>query len=204
MVGLIATDGCLSSDGRHVDITAKEYDFLEKIKRAYGFENKIGIKRNSSGQVSHHIQISNRDFYELLLTIGLTPKKSLTLQGLEVPQECFHDFIRGVIDGDGSIRTWIHRSNRREQWSLSIYSAAPVFIKWLKEVIEFRCSVAGRIHFDRKGVFTLKYGKMAAKRVLKICYYDGCVSLARKARLAKACGASNRGWSVSKTLLGSV
>lgn len=204
LVGLIATDGCLSPDGRHVDITAKEYDFLDQIKKAYGFTNKIGIKRNSSGQVSHHIQISNIGFYEFLLALGLTPKKSLTLQGLDIPEECFHDFVRGVIDGDGSIRTWIHPSNGREQWSLRIYSASAAFIQWLEKVIEYRCSAAGRIHRDPRGVFVLKYGKIAAKRILQICYYDGCVSLDRKAELARLCTASRIGWNKSKTLLGSV
>ena len=47
LVGLITSDGCLSSDGRHIDITAKEYEFLEKIKQATGISNKIGIKYHS-------------------------------------------------------------------------------------------------------------------------------------------------------------
>ncbi len=202
LVGLIATDGCLSGDGRHVNITAKEISFLEQIKKAFGFVHKIGMKRSGNRvNISHQIQISNRNFYEFLLEVGLTPKKSLTLQGLEVPEECFHDFIRGVIDGDGSIRRWIHSSNGREQWSLSIYSASASFIRWLEKVIEFRCSAAGKIHFDLNGVFVLKYGKIAAQRILRICYYEGCVSLDRKADLARLCAESPSGWKKSKTLL---
>ena len=43
LVGLIATDGCLSSDGRHIDITSKDYIFLDEIKREVGITNSIGI-----------------------------------------------------------------------------------------------------------------------------------------------------------------
>ena len=34
LVGLITADGFLSKDGRHIDITAKDYKFLKKIKIA--------------------------------------------------------------------------------------------------------------------------------------------------------------------------
>jgi len=201
LVGLIATDGCLSGSGRHVTITAKELKFLEKIKKTYGLTHKIGINRSGDAfSTQHRIQISNKIFYDFLLELGLTPRKSLTLQGLDVPEECYPDFIRGVIDGDGSIQRWIHCSNGREQWSLTIYSASKPFLEWLEKVIVDCCSALGGIHVNRKTVFALKYGKIAAQRILRICYYDGCISLDRKAELAKLCGAARTGWSRSKTL----
>ncbi len=46
LVGLITTDGCLSSDGRHIDITSKDYAFLQEIKDCLGIGNKIGSKYN--------------------------------------------------------------------------------------------------------------------------------------------------------------
>ncbi len=202
LVGLIATDGNLSSDERHIDITSKHRDFLETVKRMLGLENKIAIKHSgSSAREYYHIQFANKNFYEFLLSIGLTPRKSLTLGELKIPTEWFSDFIRGVIDGDGCIRKWIHPSNKREQWSLRIYSASSVFIHWLKQTIEENFFAKGRIHGNGKGTFVLKYGKLSAQRILGICYYDKCLSLDRKARLAEVCNTSNTGWSKSKTLL---
>ena len=32
LVGLITSDGCLSSDGRHLEITLKEKEYLEDVK----------------------------------------------------------------------------------------------------------------------------------------------------------------------------
>ena len=199
LVGLIATDGNLSSDGRHIDITAKDPNFLEELKENLGLENKVTAKHNRSG-TCFHIQFANRNFYDFLLSIGLTPKKSLTLGELKIPTGWFSDFIRGVIDGDGSIRKWVHASNGVEQWSLSIYSGSSIFIDWLKQRIEKHCSVTGQIHKDR-ALYVLKFGKLAAKRILGKCYYEGCLGLNRKAMLAKMCGTVDAGWSKSKTLL---
>ena len=51
-----------------------------------------------------------------LSAIGLTPRKSLTIGALKVPLGGFGDFFRGVIDGDGNIRHWLHPTNGRQQW----------------------------------------------------------------------------------------
>jgi hypothetical protein len=52
LVGLITSDGNLSPDGRHIDITSSDYDFLLEIKKRIGIENKKGgfiilIKENN-------------------------------------------------------------------------------------------------------------------------------------------------------------
>jgi hypothetical protein len=200
LVGLIAADGCLASKTKHVNITSKDHAFLETLKATLGLENKIGIKRNGRGQEQYQIQFCNRDFYDFLLSIGLTPAKSLTLSGLEVPEEGFIDFVRGVIDGDGSIRRWIHSTNRHEQWSLRVCSASPIFANWFKNAVESWFMVKGDMYRAKSGAFSVKFGKMAAQKILKDCYYEGCLSLERKATLARLCCASESGWSKSKTV----
>lgn len=115
LVGLIATDGCLSSDGRHVAITAKDKDFLEQIRRAAGLSCLVSENRNSRS-VCHRLQIGSRILYDKLLAIGLTPQKSLILGPLQVPDGAFSDFLRGVIDGDGGIRQ-TGESSGLSEWS---------------------------------------------------------------------------------------
>ncbi|MFH1406417.1 MAG: LAGLIDADG family homing endonuclease [Candidatus Omnitrophota bacterium] len=55
LVGLITSDGCLSSDGRHIDITSKEEEFLEKIKILLGLVNKIGIKNKGKVNQAYYL-----------------------------------------------------------------------------------------------------------------------------------------------------
>ncbi|MFH1189665.1 MAG: LAGLIDADG family homing endonuclease [Candidatus Omnitrophota bacterium] len=200
LVGLITSDGCLSSDGRHIDITAKEFDFLEKIKKAIKINNKIGAKSGGNKQISYRIQIGNKNFYNFLLMVGLTQKKSLTLRSLNVSRKYFVDFLRGLIDGDGCIRKWIHPFNHKEQWSLRVCSGSAVFLKWLRNTTEYLLNVKGKIHRDTDRLWILKYGKMAAREIAEKCYYKDCLGLDRKIKLAQECNASYRGWSKSKTV----
>ena len=51
-----------------------------------------------------------------------------------------------------------------------------------------------------RSVVNLKFGKLAAQELLKICYQENCISLPRKQKKAKKCIATKRGWSKSKTI----
>jgi len=200
LVGLITTDGCLCLDGRHIDITSKDYKFLQDIEAATGITNKIGAKYNGKKQKYFHIQIGNRNLYDFLLSIGLTQNKSLILGSLQIPRLYFIDFLRGVIDGDGCIRRWTHPTNYREQWSLRIYSGSERFIKWLRDTNVCLLKVQGVIHREAETKWTLKYGKMAARQIARRCYYKDCLGLNRKIQLAQECGSSYIGWRRSKTV----
>lgn len=206
LVGLIVTDGSLSIDGRHINITAKDSKFLHSVKNAIGITNRIGVKNKAAINESHQLEFSNKNLYEFLLSIGLTPRKSLDQNEVLVDDDYFHDFLRGVIDGDGSIRSWAHSSNKCEQWSLRIYSGSVRFLEWLQKEIEQFLRVKGRMHRYKKewplsDLYVLKYGKLAAQTILSKCYYQNALSLDRKDKLAAACCHSSTGWNKSKTVL---
>lgn len=202
LVGLIASDGCLSKDERHIDITASERKFLEELKNELKIAYKIGIKNKGMNNQAYRFQISNKNFYEFLLSIGLTPNKSLTLNEIAVPNGYFGDFLRGLIDGDGCIRSWIHPTNKREQWSLRIYSGSIKFLGWLGQKIDTNLKARGKIYrYNKQGsCFVLKFGKMAARHIVQQCYYPGSFGLERKNLLAEECMNSNLGWNRSKTI----
>lgn len=147
-IGLIATDGNLSKDGRHINLTSKDKDLLDGIKEVLFLKNKLTKKaRAKEGEKKYYfLQFGDVKFYKYLLRIGLTPHKSLTLKELTIPKDFFVDFLRGVIDGDGSINTWIHKTNGHRQWALRISSGSPVFSNWLKQSIEEFIGARGKIY----------------------------------------------------------
>lgn len=207
LAGLITSDGNLLPDGRHIDITSSEYDFLQEIKNGIGIKNKIGLKYgNNKKQKAFRIQIANSDFYDFLLSIGLTRKKSLTIGKVNVPKQFFVDFLRGLIDGDGSIRSWEHPTNFHEQWSVRIYSGSGKFLQWLSEKIISYLGASGKIHKDNRSEYNyiLKFGKIAAQSILKQCYCKNSLSLQRKSKLAQQYVHSHASWYKSKTLLANV
>jgi hypothetical protein len=194
IIGLITTDGNLSSDGRHISITSKDKDLLESVKAGLNLNIKIGKKARGREQKKKYsiLQFSDAAFYKYLSSVGLKPKKSLILENIKVPRPYFKDFIRGIVDGDGSINTWINRANLYEQWCLRIFSGAPVFSSWLKEEIEREFRIKGRLYSyiskDKKNpIFILKFGKLAAKVILEECYYKDCLALNRKFKIARKC-----------------
>ncbi|MDR3642562.1 MAG: LAGLIDADG family homing endonuclease [Candidatus Doudnabacteria bacterium] len=192
-VGLIATDGNLSKDGRHTNITSKDEEFLEGVKKILGLNVKLTKKTRTSEKNKKYsfLQIGDVKFYKFLLEIGLTPKKSLTLGELRIPEIYFKDFFRGVIDGDGSISTWIHNSNGNIQWSSRVVSGSKKFIYWLQEKSENSFNIKGKVHIAKKietnPLYVLKFGKFATKNLLNQCYYKQCFALRRKYLLAEKC-----------------
>ena len=207
LVGLIATDGNLSIDGRHIDITAKNKVFLEIIKNKLGITNKVGQKYNSKGSKAHRIQISDVSFYKFLVSIGLSVNKSLTLGCIKVPDEYFSYFLRGIIDGDGDIHRWVHPTNKHEQWALRITTGSEKFANWLLKSIERIIAVKGRMYSRKDGkniLYKLKFGKIAAKIILNKCYLQGETThlcLERKYILANDCVNSISKWKRSKTVV---
>lgn len=194
VVGLIATDGNLSMDGRHINITSKDRKYLFLVRNALGLSGKVGLKTRggSKEKIYSNFQFSDVNFYKFLLSIGMTPKKSLTMKKIDVGKEYFKDFLRGVVDGDGCISTWVHKSNLHAQWSLRVTSGAPVFIAWLKNETENNFEVGGKLYkYQYKDkpnpIYILKFGKIATHIILGKIYYTGCLSLNRKHKKSVQC-----------------
>ena len=82
LVGLIASDGSLSKDGRHIDFTSKDFDQIQTFAGILGLKNKIGDKSSSYGKGRKYfrIQFSDVKFYRFLLMIGLFPNKTKTIK----------------------------------------------------------------------------------------------------------------------------
>src|SRR5690606_35543744 len=107
VVGLLATDGSLSSDGRHIVMVSADIDLLQTFKRCLRVKNVIGRNKNGLGKTYYRVQVGSVDLYRWLLTIGLFPNKTLTISEIAVPDEYFKDFVRGHFDADGSLFSYI-------------------------------------------------------------------------------------------------
>ncbi|MBM4420855.1 MAG: hypothetical protein FJ034_04595 [Chloroflexi bacterium] len=113
-VGLIATDGCRSPDGRHVAFGSRDRDLVETLLGCLDKTHlRIAEQRTRKGGLYFRVQIGDVALYRWLESIGLTQRKSLTLGRLLIPAACFLDFTRGLLDGDGTIYTLQHRPTVR-------------------------------------------------------------------------------------------
>ncbi len=193
VVGYIAADGSLSKDNRHVSITSKDHSHLENIKKELGITSRITKKSRGFGKEKIYsvLQMGGVSTYRFLNSIGMFSRKSWGMGELKINEEYFIDFLRGVIDGDGCIYSWKHKNNKHIQWSLRITGAAPKFIYWLKDSMEKRLSVKGKMHTQnyqtKSTIYIIKFDKLATQTIVTSTYYDNCFCLERKLMKAREC-----------------
>lgn len=187
LVGLIATDGCLSGDGRHIDITSKDFQLLETVNEILPRRQKIASKRNGHGQTAYCIQIGDVAMYRWLLQLGLTPRKSKTIGRLKIPKELFADFFRGVFDGDGSAYCY-HDKRWASSYTvtLSVASASKDFILFLRKMLLGAIGIPGSVSAFQSRVYQLRYAKRESRTLAAWIYYsDDAPCLLRKREKVK-------------------
>jgi len=111
LLGTFMTDGHISyTDKRYKDtvypnacgnvsITSKDKGWLEIIGNLICPEKQLTRK----GENCYVLTIHSIKLTDWMVSRGCTPRKSLTLTFPQVPKQYLPDFLRGVIDGDGSI-----------------------------------------------------------------------------------------------------
>ena len=182
-IGLIATDGCLSKDGILIDLTSNDREQLENFSKCLGVNFKIGLKWNNNKDKSLRIQFKNRIFYDFLLSIGLTPRKSLTMGKLIIPDKYFFDFLRGCFDGDGCFYSyWDKRWRSSHMFYIEFISGSENHINWLRKELKNKIYVSGHITKSKiNSAFQLKYAKKEALVIIKKMYYNpNVICLSRK------------------------
>lgn len=202
VVGLLTTDGNLSPDGRHINFTSKDVELTESVKSCLRLTNRIGRKSNGSASREKRyfvLQFGNVQLYRWLIRIGLRPRKSKTLGELRIPREIFRDFLRGHLDGDGSITTYTDYYNAFSnpnyiytRLCVRFISASEKHMRWLKREIEGALKAYGSLHKARArsvkhaNMWLLKFGKKESIKLLSKMYYDKRIpSLSRKRLIAE-------------------
>lgn len=181
-IGLLTSDGNLSKDGRHLNMTSKEEKMILMFKSCLDLNNKIGKKSRGGERDKKYfvLQFGDRNFYDFLVSIGLTQAKSKTLGKLDIPRKYFWDFLRGCIDGDGSIGTFKHPESIHPQLRIRLYSASPKFINWIKkEILSLSNLKGGWIEYDSRGLYKLAFATEDSIKLLKLIYNPECC-LSRK------------------------
>ena len=186
-IGLITTDGNLSKDGRHIIFVSKDRILVKLFKKCLKLKNKISIKSSgfSKGKGKYYfIQFGNINFYNELLSIGLFPNKSKNISSLKIPKKYFPDFLRGHLDGDGTLRSYrdpIYPNSKRLY--LSFMSGSRAHILWLQNKIKYFYAIKGKIRAVPRACILI-YAKNESKILLKIIYYKKILpSLHRKRQI---------------------
>jgi len=194
LVGLTATDGCLYSGARKLNFKSSDRDLVATYLDLLGRTNRVKSTRTRSGGTVYFAEFGDAPLYRWFQSIGLSPRKSLTLGAIDVPDEHLLPLARGLLDGDGTIvnKTYRADTTRRPDyyWEYLITrfsSASRPHLEWLNSAIERGVGISGSITTvvrqppdQRHPFFHLRYEKRASTALLPLLYPKGAPCLERK------------------------
>ena len=186
-VGLFTADGCLYQDGRHIEFCSKDIEQVKTFNNCIGAKHTITFKSRAKEKIKKyaHVQFSDVKLYKILQSIGLTPRKSLTIKKLLIPDEFFRDFTRGYLDGDGSVQANYHPEAKSLQLKIRFYSGSLDFLEWFDEKLRTFLDFEGGTLKRCIGAWWLVYSKRDALKIIDFIYYSKDVPcLERKAKVA--------------------
>lgn len=101
--GFIAADGAIVKNELTISIHVKDIKILQKLKEELESPNQI-IKLNKKNTDMVRFTVGNKELKQDLENIGITSRKTFTLQNIieNIPEEHKASFILGYFDGDGS------------------------------------------------------------------------------------------------------
>jgi hypothetical protein len=169
----MASDGNLSSDGRHLAFVSKDIEQVEHLKKCFGVAANISPTQSATSSNSYYrLQWGDVTLYSFLLDIGLTPRKSLTLGPLIIPDKYFVDFLRGSFDGDGCFYSYFDpRWKNSFMFYLDFVSASERHALWLQSTIERLIGVRGHTTRNRaRSFFHVRYAKKDSMEILQQLY----------------------------------
>lgn len=182
-VGLLATDGCLVTGLKRIQFGSEDRDLVELLLACLGRPATIREQPTRTGSLYYRAQFGDARFYEWLLSIGLTPRKSLTIGAIPVPSEHLIALARGLMDGDGSIGNRFYRADTRGRagymWEylwVAFNSSSRSHLDWLRDQLGVALGLKGYLgRTERPGRaphFSLRYGKRASTILLSRMYAD--------------------------------
>jgi len=198
-IGLLATDGNLSKDKRHILFTTTDRQLANTFKKCLNINSKIIITPPSGfgKKRAYRINFSNVKLYRWLQKIGLKTSKAHSTGKLKIPHKYFIDFLRGYLDGDGSIFSYIdkymsykHKKYTYTRLYTSLISTIPQQIKWIRSRIKKVLNIEGALtSYLKKGrkvhIWQLRFAKNDSLRLLKWLYYKpNLPCLIRKRKIA--------------------
>lgn len=108
-LGYLFADGSMeyspSIRGKYIRASSTDYSLLENL-RSYLKSKHTIVSSNrdaTSGKQQWLLRIGSKKLYDSLLTFGLHPRKSLTMEFPQVPTPYLGAYTRGFFDGDGCV-----------------------------------------------------------------------------------------------------
>lgn len=177
VLGLMLTDGCVSQDRHTVTLAMNDREILEKLKVV--MQTDIPVVQSKHQPKLHIFRITRSQIVRDLIGLGVTPRKSLTVEFPPIPDKHLSHFIRGVFDGDGSVvlaRYKCAKQPTNNPWLRTMFNSGSLkFITVLEKKLRFLGMPPQAIftsHAGKNPFYKIGYGGKDSKKLFDIMYRD--------------------------------
>jgi len=149
-LGYLLTDGCMSDTGE-ISIGTADREIPVKLKACIMSTHRITRSATNFGTIAYRMSITSPSLSSRLSSLGMEPRKSHTVRVPRVPLFCLRHFLRGVVDGNGSIIC-----NKSKGSSTQISTGSLEFARGLVRAIS-RLGFVPRVYSDAPKDYFLRY-----------------------------------------------
>ncbi len=199
-LGLFVSDGHFSKDDNGISITSVDKQLIDDIVSHTQYKKAVTshIRKNRS-TVKPEYQISfYGDVPKQILSVGYLPGKKSGYEFLpdfiQRDEKLFFSFLRGFIDGDGTIRQYKQTTDKNGIHALSVsaVSMSRTFlvdiINWLYErKITRGGGLSVRAKIGKAPLYRMQFGHFDSLEICKRMYENATIKLDRKYNNYIAC-----------------
>lgn len=181
ILGFVYADGNLDKNKYRLRISSVDKNILEEINKEFESDRDIRLESNSIGEW-YTLVVDNRQIYNDLIKLGVTPNKSKTCNIPNIPKNLIYDFLRGVFDGDGCVYSKHHKDSSIPTLSIDIATASnkfkDSFLKLTNDIVDDKHNFT--IQTRKNGLNIIRANTTVSERFYNKIYYEGCMHLKRK------------------------
>lgn len=183
VLGFMFADGSLldtnaSSRTYYLQFSNTDLRLLQKIRTALQSQHAIythrgGVMKHKpihyTAKTSYVLRFGNKVMYHDLLSLGMSHRKSNTMQLPKVPDNYFSYFLRGYFDGDGCFYTTRDYSRARVIFT----SGSMIFLHELGQKLHAQLDVPEPRLYRSIGSYNLCLeGRTCVPKLLDYMYHD--------------------------------
>ena len=181
ILGYMFADGNVSWNPKKgyqaITITAsdKDREHLERIRNVISSTKPLLYSEKTN---SNRLIVNSKKMCQKLMTLGIIPRKSLIVKFPKIPKKYLRHFIRGVIDGDGTVR-YVDRK-RSPYFEINVSSGSPEFLKKMVKEIKNNIGIDSKIRNICGNTHLIQYTCKRGKKLADWIYKDANLCLPRK------------------------
>lgn len=180
-LGFIAADGYMYDNWLGVSLSAVDRDHLVLLATSLHSSHPIA-DYTQKGHAYSRLMIYSTKLTNDLKSLGITPRKTFTLQWPTLSTEMLRHFTRGYVDGDGCF-TIDSKARNNANVYFSVTSNKP-FLLDMQAYLMRHCALNQTKLFQRQKdspIYSMVYcGKLQVRRIIDFLYQDATTYLQRK------------------------